>query len=94
MRNSVFISHANPEDNDQARWLGIQLISLGYLVWCDVFNLMGGEKFWSEIEEAIRQKTIKFLYILTNNSNKRDGCLNELAVAEKTNKVIDDNRFI
>ncbi len=50
MRNKIFISHSNPEDNDQARWIGLQLMTLGYEVWCDVFNLKGGEKFWKEIE--------------------------------------------
>ena len=50
MRNKIFISHANPEDNDQARWLGLQLMTLGYEVWCDVINIKGAEKFWKEIE--------------------------------------------
>jgi len=94
MRNKIFISHANTEDNDQARWLGLQLMTLGYEVWCDVFNLKGGEKFWAEIESEIRNSTCKFLYILTENSNQRNGCLNELSVAEAVEKQIGDNRFI
>lgn len=94
MRNKIFISHANPDDNDQARWLGLQLMTLGYEVWCDVFNLKGGEKFWTEIENEIRNNTCKFLYILTRNSNQKDGCLNELSVAEAVEKQLDDKRFI
>lgn len=94
MKNKIFISHAKPEDDNKARWLGLQLIALGYEVWCDVFNLKGGEDFWSEIEGEIRNNTVKFLYILTSNSNQRDGCLKELSVAESVNKQIDDNRFI
>lgn len=94
MRNKIFISHANPDDNDQARWLGLQLMTLGYEVWCDVFNLKGGEKFWAEIESEIRNNTCKFLYILTRNSNQKDGCLNELSVAEAVEKQLDDKRFI
>jgi len=94
MRNKIFISHANPEDNDQARWLGLQLMTLGYEVWCDVFNLKGGEKFWKEIENEIRNNTCKFLYVLTKNSNQREGCLDELSVAEAVEKTVDDNRFI
>jgi len=27
MENKIFINHANPEENDQARWLGIRLIA-------------------------------------------------------------------
>ena len=94
MRNKIFISHSNPDDNDQARWLGLQLMTLGYEVWCDVFNLKGGEKFWAEIENEIRNNTCKFLYILTRNSNQKDGCLNELSVAEAVDKQLDDKRFI
>ena len=94
MRNKIFISHANPEDNDQARWIGLQLMTLGYEVWCDVINLKGGEKFWKEIENEIRNNTCKFLYVLTKYSNQREGCLNELSVAEATEKVTGDNRFI
>jgi hypothetical protein len=94
MRNKIFISHANPEDIDQARWIGLQLMTLGYEVWCDVINLKGGEKFWKEIENEIRNNTCKFLYVLTKYSNQREGCLNELSVAEATEKVTGDNRFI
>ncbi|HKR06408.1 MAG TPA: toll/interleukin-1 receptor domain-containing protein [Bacteroidia bacterium] len=94
MRNKIFISHANPDDNDQARWLGIQLMTHGYEVWCDVFNLRGGDKFWKEIESEIRNNTCKFLYILTNGSNQKEGCLNELSVAEAVEKEADDKRFI
>jgi hypothetical protein len=94
MRSKIFISHSNPDDNDQARWLGIQLMTLGYDVWCDVFNLKGGEKFWTEIEAEIRTSAAKFLYILTSNSNHKEGCLNELSVAEATEKGIPDKRFI
>jgi len=69
-------------------------MTLGYEVWCDVFNLIGGEKFWTEIEHEIRINTCKFLFILTRNSNQKDGCLNELSVAEAVEKQLDDKRFI
>jgi len=94
MKNKIFISHANPEDNDQARWLSLQLMTLGYEVWCDVFNLKGGEKFWKEIENEIRNNTCKFLYVLTKYSNQREGCLNELSIAEAAEKVTGDNQSL
>jgi len=34
-KNTLFISHATPDDNEFARWLSLQLIGLGYSVWCD-----------------------------------------------------------
>ncbi len=41
-REALFISHANPEDNAFARWLGAKLAAMGYEVWADVMRLHGG----------------------------------------------------
>ena len=77
----LFVSHANPEDNDFSRWLALQLGKQGYPVWCDLTRLLGGEDFWSDIEVAIRDGTVKFLYVLSRDSNQKDGPLQELSVA-------------
>ena len=77
----VFVSHANPENNDFSRWLSLQLGKQGYPVWCDLTRLLGGEDFWSDIEVAIRDGTAKFLYVLSRDSNQKDGPLQELSVA-------------
>ena len=77
----VFVSHANPEDNDFSRWLALQLAKIGYPVWCDLTRLLGGEDFWSDIEQAIRQGTSKFLFVLSGDSNQKPGPLQELALA-------------
>jgi hypothetical protein len=82
MRDKIFISHANPEDNEFARWLTLRLISEGYPVWCDLVRLKGGEDFWRNIEEAIRERTAKFIYVLSRVSNVKLGPLQELAVAK------------
>ena len=79
--NMVFVSHANPEDNDFSRWLSLQLANLGYPIWCDLTRLLGGEDFWADIERAIRHGTSKFLYVLSRTSNQKTGPLQELAVA-------------
>jgi hypothetical protein len=81
-RDMVFISHANPEDNDFSRWLALQLAKDGYGVWCDLTKLLGGENFWKDAEEAIRSRTIKFLYVLSRTSNTKDGPRNELQIAK------------
>lgn len=94
MREYIFISHANPADNDFTKWLYCKLTLLGYKVWCDIFKLKGGEDFWKDIEEVIRNDTIKFLFVLSNNSNHREGTSKEITTAEKTNKTLDDKRFI
>ncbi|MDR1670930.1 MAG: toll/interleukin-1 receptor domain-containing protein [Alistipes sp.] len=94
MRDTIFISHATPEDNEFSRWLAFKLMGLGYKIWCDLFHLKGGEDFWSEIENEIRNNSVKFLFVLTSTSNNREGTLKEVAVAVKTKKVLNDSHFI
>lgn len=86
MRDMVFVSHANPEDNEFALWLSLRLAAEGYPVWCDLTQLLGGEVFWSDIESAIRERTVKFLYVLTRASNEKPGSRNELALAVATER--------
>lgn len=95
-RDVIFISHAAPDDNEFTKWLSFQLIGLGYKVWSDVVKLKGGEDFWVEIENEIRNSTIKFLYVLTKTSNQREGALKELTVAQKVKKHLEphDPHFI
>src|SRR2546423_12251503 len=81
-RDMVFLSHANPEDNAITEWLALQLAKEGYPVWCDLTRLLGGEDFWVDIEKAIRERTIKFIYVLSKTSNTKIGSLKELSVAE------------
>ncbi len=64
-RDMIFVSHANPEDNEFARWLSLRLANEGYPVWCDLTKLLGGETFWDDIQKAIKERTIKFLFILS-----------------------------
>lgn len=94
MRETLFISHATPEDNDFARWLSLQLIGLGYTVWSDVVKLKGGEDWWPLIESQIRDSSIKFIIVLSTASNNKDGVLKELAVATKVKKKLGDDNFI
>lgn len=79
----IFLSHANPEDNEFTLWLSLRLAREGYPVWCDLTRLLGGEDFWKEADKTIREGTIKFLYVLSKTSNTKDGPLQELAVAKK-----------
>jgi|WetSurMetagenome_2_1015567.scaffolds.fasta_scaffold37639_2 hypothetical protein len=94
MRNMVFISHANPEDNEFAKWLALRLAREGYPVWCDLTQLLGGEDFWTDIEEAIRERTIKFLYVLSETSNHREGTLREVHLAQSIAKTCELKDFV
>src|ERR1051325_9992515 len=56
-REAVFISHANPESNAFARWLGAKLAAMGFEVWADVMNLRGGSDWARDLETALRHKS-------------------------------------
>ena len=77
MRKIIFISHATPEDNDFSIWLASRLQLLGYEVWIDKKELLGGEKTWEDIDQVIRYKTIKFILVYSKNIciNKQVGKL-------------------
>ena len=86
----IFVSHALPEDNEFTRWLALRLAREGYPVWCDLTKLLGGEDFWSDIENAIRSRTTKFLFVLSRTSNEKPGVLQELALAKRVGKGRED----
>lgn len=80
-RKLVFISHANPQDNNEALWLASRLSLAGYSVWSDVTQLFGGEIFWDDIEDAIRNHTAKFIILVSRNSQNAPGVLDEVNLA-------------
>lgn len=80
-RADLFISHANPEDNDFALWLSAKLRASGYQTWVDLENLRGGSIIWEEIEEAIRYRSAKFIFLQSEASLKRSNVLNEVDLA-------------
>lgn len=94
MRDMLFISHANPEDNEFSRWLALRLAREGYPVWCDLTQLLGGEAFWTDIEDALRNRTAKFLFVLSRRSNAKSGPLDELQVAKLAQKTTGARDFI
>jgi hypothetical protein len=81
-RDTLLLSHANPEDNEFTLWLALQLANEGYSVWCDLTKLLGGEVFWDDIEEVIKTRAVKVLYVLSRTSNAKDGPLKELHFAQ------------
>lgn len=63
----LFISYAY-EDEVLAEWLALKLIAEGYRVWCDRFKLLGGESYPSDIDDAIKNKTFRFISLLSRSS--------------------------
>jgi hypothetical protein len=95
-RDTIFISHATPNDNDFVRWLGTRLTGHGYKVWADLFEMKGGTPFWSTIEEALRHHACKVIFVVSKNSVglDRTGVRNELSLADSTKKTLKDAEFI
>lgn len=95
-RDTIFISHATPDDNDFVRWLGARLTGHGYKVWADLFELRGGTPFWNSIEEAIRHHAYKMIFVVSEKSvdPNRTGVRNELSVADTMRKTLNDPEFI
>jgi hypothetical protein len=95
-RDTIFISHATPDDNDFVRWLGARLTGHGFKVWADLFELKGGTPFWSTIEEALKHHAIKVIFVVSQSSvdPNRGGVRNELSVADSLKKVLKDSDFI
>lgn len=106
MRDTIFISHATPEDNDFTIWLASRLRLLGYTVWIDKNGLLGGEKFWEEIDQTIRNKAIKVLLVYSRNicikdengnpimGKLKDGVYKEYSLSESIGKQNKLNDFL
>ena len=95
-RDTIFICHATPNDNDFVRWLGARLTGHGYKVWADMFGLKGGTPFWNTIENALREHACKVIFVASKASvdPKRQGVRNELSVADAVRKAVNDPAFI
>ena len=76
-RSTIFVSHANPEDNEFARWLSAKLTLAGYTVWCDLDRLKGGDLFWNEVESCLRSDAIRLIAVVSEASHSKDGVRSE-----------------
>lgn len=85
-RESIFISHATPEDNGFVRWLGARLELAGFSVWHDLGRLKGGDYFWDKIEGAIRNESFRFLAVVSKVAVGKQGVKDEWALAQTIEK--------
>jgi TIR domain len=93
-RRIIFISHATPQENDFATWLGSRLIVAGYETWVDQTRLLGAEIFWHDIDEAIRVHAAKVIVALSRSAVTKEGVLDEIAIAATTARKMGDPQFI
>ena len=87
-RESIFISHATPEDSGFVRWLGARLELAGYSVWHDLGRLKGGDQFWDKIEGAIRNDSFRFLAVVSTVAVDKQGVKDEWALAQTVEKSL------
>ena len=93
-RKSIFISHANPEDNAFTIWLGARLTAFGYEVWADVLQLRGGHDWQRRLEDVIRNQARKVLVVGTNVGMEKQGVRNEIQIAHSVGRELGDREFI
>ncbi len=67
IQDHLFISYAW-ENCALADWLVRQLTLHGYRVWCDRFQMLGGESFPQTIDQAIKTRTFRMIALLSRHS--------------------------
>ncbi len=76
----LFVSYA-AEDWPLAQWLTLRLTAAGYRVWCDRFEMLGGESFPEHIDTAIKTQTFRMLALLSQYSMYKPNCVGERQTA-------------
>ncbi len=96
VRDTIFISHAMPEDTDFGVWLSVQLARQGYRVWSEATKLIGGERFWRDVQDAFQTSIAKAVFVVSRASAQKDGVQNEIDYARATakNMGITPEKFI
>lgn len=76
--DTIFIGHANPEDNEFTLWLRSKLINEGYKVECDLTFLTGGENdFWKSIQDLLEKGTAKYILVYSESAFQKQGVIDE-----------------
>jgi len=78
--NTIVVRYAEG-DKHFALWLSLQLISQGYPVWCDLLNSEPGEYAQAMVEDLVKNKAVKYLFVLSSLSNGDSELLKELRFA-------------
>lgn len=67
---------------------------MGYEVWADVMRLHGGSDWSRDLEEALRQRTIKMLLVCTPVGLDKQGVRNEIEIGAQLARNLNDREFI
>jgi hypothetical protein len=80
VRDHLFISYAS-EDAVFVDWLALRLAGEGYKVWYDRIKLLGGESYPRDVDDAIKDRTFRFLAILSRHSLRKPNPVKERTLA-------------
>ncbi len=78
----LFISYAS-EDGVLAKWLARKLAALGYAVWFDQLEMLGGEPWPQTIDDAIKNRTFRMLGLISASSLHKSKPTGERVLAQK-----------
>src|SRR5438552_10739674 len=67
VREHLLVNYAT-EDWALAEWLTRKLTAEGYRVWCDRFELLGGEPYPADIDDAITRRTFRLVALMSRSS--------------------------
>jgi hypothetical protein len=85
----IFISYSRKDGAEFAAKLRNQLISQDLSVWQDIITLEGGRDWWSQIEEALRSKTLQhFVLVVTPAALARPTVRREIRLARQEGKTV------
>lgn len=92
-RDTIFVSHGNPEDNEFAGWLAARLQAAGYKIWIDLWHDKG-HPTWEEIEAEIRSNSKRVIALISKPGVEKPGFKDEINAASGVARELDDKGFI
>lgn len=95
MRDTIFIGHATPEDNEFTLWLQSKLQNEGYKCECDLSFLIGGEAdYWKNLQDFFEINSAKYILVISNITFNKQGVLDEWEHCKSIEKQYRLNDFI
>lgn len=79
-KKHLFLSFA-PANRIFAEWLTRKLTAEGYLVWCESYKILGGERYPNDVNNAVRNDTFRMIAIYSGASVANAEAMRQRALA-------------
>lgn len=79
-KKHLFINFA-PADRIFAEWLTRKLTAEGYLVWCESYKILGGERYPNDVNHAIKNDSFRMISIYSSASLANAETMRQRALA-------------